>query len=177
MSACGRARGRTKPPTLVANKFAPGRPTSGGSLEANEEGSGMNPSDKCRVDDCDRRAGASVIQDSLPGPLPLCATHTEDFRMNSSGWTISWENLSADPASVKAAAVAAAECSGPDPGEVRESNNSPRRGIRSRLQEIEPHRSKYTMRSHRRCVGRSPDRRNDSTLECHNHPAGQRGDS
>src|SRR5579863_5020179 len=101
----------------------------------------MNPSDKCRVDDCDRRAAASVVRDSLPGPLPLCATHTEDYRMNSSGWTILWERQSTEPTSVKAAAVAAVGHSGPRHADVREPNGSPRRGIRSRLEAWQARRS------------------------------------
>jgi len=101
----------------------------------------MNPSGKCRVDDCDRRAAASVIRDSLPGPLPLCATHTEDFRMNSAGWTIVWEHLSADPTSVKAAAVAPVGLSGPRSEDGRKSQTSPRRGIRSRLEAWQGRRS------------------------------------
>jgi hypothetical protein len=66
----------------------------------------MNPSDKCRVDDCDAHVAASVIRDTLPGPLRLCALHTEDFRMNSAGWMVSWEQRMAEPTSVKAAPAA-----------------------------------------------------------------------
>lgn len=36
----------------------------------------------CRVDGCGLRAVASVVREDLPGPIQLCATHTEDFRMN-----------------------------------------------------------------------------------------------
>ena len=102
----------------------------------------MNPSDKCRVDDCDRRAAASIVRDSLPGPLPLCATHTEDFRMHNAGWTIIWENGSAAPTSVKAAAVAPVGRSGdPRPADVVQSPNASRRGIRSRLEAWQGRRS------------------------------------
>jgi hypothetical protein len=63
----------------------------------------MNPSDKCRVDDCNAHVAASVIRDTLPGPLRLCALHTEDFRMNGAGWMVTWEKRLAEPTSVKAA--------------------------------------------------------------------------
>jgi len=101
----------------------------------------MNPSEKCRVDGCDRRAAASVVRDSLPGPLPLCLTHTEDFRMNNAGWTIIWENSSAEPTSVTAAAVAAVGHSGPRLVDVPPSQGSLRRGVRSRLEAWQGRRS------------------------------------
>jgi hypothetical protein len=66
----------------------------------------MNGSDKCRVDECDRRAAATIVRESLPGPLPLCAIHTEDFRLNSAGWVVIWEHTQPEPTSVRAAAEA-----------------------------------------------------------------------
>jgi hypothetical protein len=90
------------------NKFDRGASQIGKKVPgAGEEGPGMNLSEKCRVDDCDRRSAASVIQDTLPGPLPLCLTHMEDYRMNSAGWIVTWEQTLAEPTSVKAAEVAA----------------------------------------------------------------------
>jgi len=66
----------------------------------------MNASDKCRVDDCDRRAAASMIRENLPGPLPLCAAHTEDYRLNGSEWNIAWEQARPEPTSVSIGATA-----------------------------------------------------------------------
>jgi hypothetical protein len=93
----------------------------------------MNPSDKCRVDGCDRRAAAAIVQDSLPGPLPLCATHTEDFRMNSAGWTVKWERTLAEPTSVQAAPPTAVGRSAPNPAGVAWPHNTPGGRIRTRL--------------------------------------------
>ena len=59
----------------------------------------------CVVDDCDRRAAASVQRDDLPGPMQLCFTHTEDFRMNKAAWAITWVASEPSPTSVKAAPV------------------------------------------------------------------------
>ena len=73
--------------------------------------------DKCRVDGCDRNAASSMIRESLPGPLRLCATHTEDYRLNSSGWNIIWDPTSPEPTSVTAAAVAPVGHFGPRPTE------------------------------------------------------------
>ncbi len=56
----------------------------------------------CRVDGCSRRA-ASVVSDDLPGPIQLCATHTEDFRMNGAAWTVTWNADGSRPTSVRAA--------------------------------------------------------------------------
>ncbi len=56
----------------------------------------------CRVDGCGRRA-ASVVRDELPGPIQLCATHTEDFRMNGAAWTVTWNADGSRPISVQAA--------------------------------------------------------------------------
>ena len=94
----------------------------------------MNPSDKCRVDDCDRRAAASVAGESLPGSLRLCLTHTEDYRMNGAGWTVVWETRSMEPTSVKAAAAAPVGRGGADEPGRAELHVSLPRGIRSRLQ-------------------------------------------
>ncbi len=57
----------------------------------------------CRVDGCGRRAAASVVRDDLPGPIQLCATHTEDFRMNGAAWTVTWSAGGSCPISVQAA--------------------------------------------------------------------------
>lgn len=57
----------------------------------------------CRVDGCGRRAAVSVVRDDLPGPIRLCATHTEDFRMNGARWSFTWDSVAGVPASVRAA--------------------------------------------------------------------------
>ena len=57
----------------------------------------------CRVDKCERRAATSVVREDLPGRIQLCATHTEDFRLNGSSWTITWSPSEALPISVQAA--------------------------------------------------------------------------
>lgn len=57
----------------------------------------------CRVDDCERRAVASVAREDLPGPIQLCATHTEDFRLNGTGWAINWSPGQTLPITVKTA--------------------------------------------------------------------------
>jgi hypothetical protein len=93
----------------------------------------MNPSEKCRVDDCDRRAAASMIRETLPGPLPLCATHSEDFRMNSPDWTVTWEQTLAEPTSVKAAPVAAVGRRSGGPARTPEPDSSPGNSLRGRL--------------------------------------------
>jgi hypothetical protein len=93
----------------------------------------MKPSDKCRVDDCDRRAAASMIRDTLPGPLPLCAIHTEDFRMNSATWMVTWAQTSAEPTSVKAAPAVAVGRSTLGPAGVPASESSPGTSLRRRL--------------------------------------------
>jgi hypothetical protein len=59
--------------------------------------------DVCRVEGCGRRAAVTLDQEGFPSPLRLCATHTEDFRMNASGWAISWDPVSGAPISVRAA--------------------------------------------------------------------------
>jgi hypothetical protein len=93
----------------------------------------MDVSDKCRVDLCDRRAAASIIRDNLPGPLPLCATHTEDFRMNGAGWIVTWDRTSAEPTSVKVAEPAAVGRGTPGVSRAPGLQNSPGRKFRSRL--------------------------------------------
>ena len=60
----------------------------------------------CRVDGCVRRAAASVVREDLPGPIQLCATHTEDFRMNGAAWTVTWSAGGSQPISVQAAPAA-----------------------------------------------------------------------
>jgi hypothetical protein len=93
----------------------------------------MNPPDKCRVDDCDRNAAASIVRDNLPGPLPLCATHTEDFRMNSAGWTVTWEHTLAEPTSVKTAAPTAVGRMAPGPAGAPRPNSAAAGRFKSRL--------------------------------------------
>jgi hypothetical protein len=66
----------------------------------------MDASEQCRVDECDRRAAASIVRDHLPGPLPLCLIHTEDFRMNGAGWNIAWDRALPEPTSVTVAVAA-----------------------------------------------------------------------
>ena len=44
----------------------------------------MTAADECHVNDCHRWAAASIVHDHLPGPLRLCATHTEAFRQDKS---------------------------------------------------------------------------------------------
>ena len=63
--------------------------------------SGMNQDDPCRVDDCARQAAASVVRDDLPGPMRLCATHTEDFRINGGRWNMTWDPFAETPISVR----------------------------------------------------------------------------
>jgi hypothetical protein len=60
----------------------------------------MTASDNCRVDECDRLAAGSVAGNDLPGRLRLCATHMEDFRLNSVGWTVNWARGASEPTSV-----------------------------------------------------------------------------
>jgi hypothetical protein len=64
--------------------------------------------DKCWVDGCARHAAATIVRESLPGPLRLCATHTEQFRQNSAAWNIIWERTAPEPTLVRA----------PDPAKV-----------------------------------------------------------
>jgi hypothetical protein len=80
----------------------------------------------CQVDGCDRLAAASVRGDDMPGPIRLCFTHTEDFRMNASAWKVTWDPAGSGPVSVRAAPVAAvgraagsaAPSAGPVPGDA-----------------------------------------------------------
>jgi hypothetical protein len=60
----------------------------------------MTASDNCRVDECDRLAAGAVARGGFPGQLRLCATHMEDFRLNSSGWTVNWARGASEPTSV-----------------------------------------------------------------------------
>ena len=60
----------------------------------------------CRVDGCERRAVASVVREDLPGAIQLCATHTEDFRMNGAAWTVTWNAGEPLPISVQPAPAA-----------------------------------------------------------------------
>ena len=90
-------------------------------------------SDQCRVDGCDRRAAASMIRDSLPGPLRLCATHTEDFRMNGAGWTVVWEQSAPEPTSVQPAAAAAVGRVGATSEKETESYPPAAKGAKYRL--------------------------------------------
>jgi hypothetical protein len=39
----------------------------------------VEPPVMCRVDKCKRRAAASVAREHVPGPIQLCAIHTEGF--------------------------------------------------------------------------------------------------
>jgi len=93
----------------------------------------MNAPEVCYVDYCDRRAVASLTREDLPGPLPLCATHTEDFRMNGARWKITWERSSAAPTSVLAAEPLPVGRSGDRPGAAPVAARAAGPGIGSRL--------------------------------------------
>jgi hypothetical protein len=94
----------------------------------------MIAANKCRVDDCDRNAAVSIVRDHLPGPLPLCATHTEDFRMNSEGWNIVWDQTSPEPTSVKVGVPATVGRSGaPAPDEMAKAPDGTVQRVKSRL--------------------------------------------
>jgi hypothetical protein len=93
----------------------------------------MIAADKCRVDGCDRNAASSMIRESLPGPLRLCAAHTEEFRLNSAGWDIVWEQAATGPSSVRAPAATPVGHSGPRPSEAGAAVDSTRQRVRSRL--------------------------------------------
>ncbi len=93
----------------------------------------MIAANKCRVDGCDRNAAASMIRDTLPGPLPLCATHTEDFRMNGAGWEIVWDASAPEPTSVKTSAAASVGHSGPRAVETTATPDGTGLRLRSRL--------------------------------------------
>ncbi len=62
----------------------------------------MTESNQCFVTECHRGALASVGRPDLPGQLRLCATHTEQFRQSSEGWSITWPAGDAAPTSVTA---------------------------------------------------------------------------
>jgi hypothetical protein len=94
----------------------------------------MNPPDKCRVDNCDRNAAASIVRDNLPGPLPLCATHTEDFRMNSAGWTVTWEHTLAEPTSVTTGTPMAVGRGAPGPASAPRPPSAAAGRFKSRLE-------------------------------------------
>ena len=74
----------------------------------------METADICRVEGCERRAAASVTRDDLPGGLRLCATHTEDFRMNGERWTIT-QGVPGTPPVVRPAPLAAVGRTSPGP--------------------------------------------------------------
>ena len=62
----------------------------------------MTEANQCFVTDCTRGALASVTRPDLPGPLRLCATHTEQFRQSSEGWAITWASGAPEPTAVTA---------------------------------------------------------------------------
>ena len=96
----------------------------------------MTESNQCFVTECHRGALASVNRPDLPGPLRLCATHTEQFRQSSDGWAIAWPPDDATPASVTAPSSDALWAYRPEPGsgnQVQSSADEPeRRGIPGR---------------------------------------------
>lgn len=67
----------------------------------------MDPPNLCRVDGCSRRGVVSVARDGLPDRVLLCATHTEDFRMNGERWVFTWDPTAEAPASVSPAPLPA----------------------------------------------------------------------
>jgi len=76
----------------------------------------MTESNQCFVTECHRGALASVSRPDLPGPLRLCATHTEQFRQSSDGWGITWPSGQAIPASVTAPSGEVLWAYRPEPG-------------------------------------------------------------
>ncbi len=62
----------------------------------------MTDADRCFEAGCNRGIAASVTRDDLPGPLRLCATHTEQFRQSSEGWIITWPPGDPEPTVVTA---------------------------------------------------------------------------
>jgi hypothetical protein len=76
----------------------------------------MTEADRCFVAECDRGALASVNREDLPGPLRLCATHTEQFRQSSEGWEITWPPGDPAPVSVKAPGSDVLWAYRPEPG-------------------------------------------------------------
>jgi hypothetical protein len=93
----------------------------------------MIAADKCRVDGCDRNAASSMIRESLPGPLRLCAAHTEEFRLNSPGWDIVWEASAPDPSSVRAPVATPVGHVGPRPAEVTQAVAGTVQRVKERL--------------------------------------------
>ncbi|MDE3203585.1 MAG: hypothetical protein KGQ66_05120 [Acidobacteriota bacterium] len=92
----------------------------------------------CQVDGCDRRAAASLRRDDLPGPVRLCFTHTEDFRMNGPAWTVIWGSSEHGPVSVVPAPAAAV---GRAPGVAADRSTSEAPAwtkVRSRLTRRKP---------------------------------------
>ena len=89
--------------------------------------------DNCWVDGCVRHAAATIAQEDLPGPLRLCAAHTEQFRQNGAAWTIIWERTTPEPSLVRA--PDAAKVGRPDElqsGEITERPLESRRLLRWR---------------------------------------------
>jgi hypothetical protein len=93
----------------------------------------MTAADECRVNDCHRRAAASIVRDHLPGPLRLCATHTEAFRQNYADWDVVWERRSAEPTSVRAPTAASVGRASAGSAEVLDSPHVAARRVRSWL--------------------------------------------
>ena len=93
----------------------------------------MKASEKCRVDECDRRAAATIVRGSIPGPLPLCAIHTEDFRLHGGRWTVIWDHAMPEPTSVKAAPVVAVGRDSSGSADAALPLGPPTRGAKSRL--------------------------------------------
>jgi hypothetical protein len=93
----------------------------------------MIAADKCRVDGCDRNAASSMIRESLPGPLRLCAAHTEEFRLNSAGWDIVWEQGATDPSSVRTPVATPVGHVGPRPAEVTAAGGRTVQRVKHRL--------------------------------------------
>jgi hypothetical protein len=76
----------------------------------------MTDVDRCFVTGCDRGALASVTRPDLPGPLRLCATHTEQFRQSSDGWGITWPPGAPGPSAVTAPSSEVLWAYRPEPG-------------------------------------------------------------
>jgi hypothetical protein len=76
----------------------------------------MTEANQCFVTECHRGALASVSRPDLPGPLRLCATHTEQFRQSSDGWDVVWASGAPAPTSVSAPSSDALWAYRPEPG-------------------------------------------------------------
>lgn len=87
----------------------------------------MDSPEMCGVDGCGRRAAASAVRSDLPGPIRLCATHMEDFRMNGDRWTITWDPVTGEPASMVAAPAAAVGRGPTVAGSTLPAGSSPRK--------------------------------------------------